>query len=159
MLTAKAAYKNKAENLTNCMSRYCSGLRATTIRDVLLEEAQAVASAAMAGLRYEKNYERSQNAARFDRRNQMLKIGRDMSAEGTVLAKFASSFGGEVTDQGFATANGALKRLGYIYNRDETPAPTRRVYGVNDSQITIDTPTFKVDKINDGKPKVNAVSG
>lgn len=159
MLTAKAAYKNKAENLTNCMSRYCSGLRASTIRDVLLEEAQAVASAAMAGLRYEKNYERAQNAARFDRRNQMLKIGRDMSAEGTTLAKFASGMSTEVTEQGFATANGALRRLGYIYNRDETPAPTRRVYGVNESQVTVDNPTFKVDSINTGKPKVNAVSG
>ncbi len=159
MLTTKAQYKNKAENLTNCMSRYCSGLRATAIRDVLLEEAQAVASAAMAGLRYEKGYQRAQDAARFDRRNQMLKIGRDMSAEGTTLAKFASGLSGEVTDQGFATASGALKRLGYIYNREETPAPTRRIYGVNTQQAVVDEPTFTFKEDKPPKPKVNAVSG
>ena len=159
MLTTKAQYKNKAENLTNCMSRYCSGLRASTIRDVLLEEAQATASAAMAGLRYEKNYQRAQDAARFDRRNQMLKIGRDMSAEGTTLAKFASGLSGEVAGQGFATASGALKRLGYIYNRDESPAPTRRIYGVNDQQVVIEDPKFVFKEDKPPKPKVNAVSG
>ena len=154
MLTARMAYKNKAQNAINCVSKYCSGLRATLLRDALLEEAQAVAAAGLSGLRYEKKYEDSMNDLRFDRRGNMLKIGRDMSANASELAKFASNLYGDAGDQSALVANASLRNLGYMYNRDYTPPPIRRTYAPNEAQATIETPEFKMSEKKEDPPIV-----
>lgn len=126
-------YKNTVRNqmigqpqkAIQCISRYCTGKRAATIKDAVMAEASALSSAANLGRRYEDQYADAKDDLRWARRSEALARGRDMMSQAVNFAGFAYGLFGRLGDQAAKGAAGAISYLGYANNRNETEYPMR----------------------------------
>lgn len=124
LVSAKARSAGKINKAMSCTGRYCTGQRAAIMTDQLLE--QAIQESMIAGLahRYTDKEEINHNNLRWEKREQVMKIGRDLPAEAVSYASLAAGTFGSLGKQAGAAAEGAMGFL--AYGRGETNYPPRR---------------------------------
>lgn len=123
--TVRHQFAGHPEKEVECISRYCTGKQAAIMKDMLLAEASALATAGNLGRRYEEQYAEAQDDLRWARRSQALARGRDMMAQAVEFSGFAYGLFGRLGDQAAKGAAGAVKYLGYAQSRNDTLYPSR----------------------------------
>lgn len=124
LVSLKSRNAGKVDKAMSCTGRYCTGQRAVIMTDQLLE--QAVQESMVAGLafRYTDREEINHNNLRWEKREQVMKIGRDIPTEAVSYASLAAGTFGSLGKQAGQAAEGAIGFLGY--GRGETQYPPRR---------------------------------
>ena len=138
--SVRHTFAGHPEKELQCISRYCTGKQAMVIKDLLLSEATALATAGNLGRRYEENFGDAQNDLRWARRAQALNRGRDMMAQAVEFSGFAYGLFGRLGDQAAKGAAGAVRYLGYAQSRNDTVYPTRN--GIERQVHTISQPVY-----------------
>lgn len=126
VISAKLPFVGKLEEAVACTGRYCTGQRQSLINDILIE--QATVESMICGLshRYIDDEETVRNNRRWERRNQVIKLGRDMPTESVTYAQMATGIYGQIGRQAASAAESASWALGYNGERVETKYPERR---------------------------------
>lgn len=117
-------FKGLAEKSIQCTSEYCTGLREALLKDVINSEATAMAALSNLGYRNERVYVEARNDVRWQRRMEVLNRGRDMIAQNIQFSKLAFGIFGDLGKQAGLGAAGAVRYLGYSWNKNETQYPT-----------------------------------
>ena len=76
------------------------------------------------GYRNERAYVEARNDVRWERRMETLNRGRDMIAQNIQFSKLAFGIFGDLGKQAGLGAAGAVRYLGYSWNKNETQYPT-----------------------------------
>ena len=99
LVTAKNQTRGAIDKSISCTGRYCTGQRAAIMTDQLLDQAANESLVAGMAHRYADREEITQNNLRWDKREQVLKIGRDIPAEAASYANMAMGVLGDLTAQ------------------------------------------------------------
>lgn len=110
----------------SCTGRYCTGQRAAIVNDQLLKQATIESMAAGLAHRYTDKEEITRNNLRWEKREQVMKIGRDIPTEAVSYASLAAGIFGRLGEQAGRAAEGAAHFLGYNSERRATLYPPRR---------------------------------
>lgn len=117
-------FKGLAEKSAQCTSEYCTGLRGALIKDVQVGQATALSALSNMGYRNERAYVEARNDVRFNRKLVVANRGRGYAGGNVQFAGLASGIFGDLGRQAGAAAGGAMRYLGYSWNRNETVYPT-----------------------------------
>lgn len=117
-------FRGLAEKSIQCTSEYCTGLREALLKDVLNSEATTLAALSNLGYRNERAFVEARNDERWQRRAETLNRGRGMVANNVQFSQLAFGIFGDLGKQAGAGAAGAVRYLGYSWNRNETMYPT-----------------------------------
>ena len=117
-------FKGLAEKSIQCTSEYCTGLREALLKDVLNSEATTLAALSNMGYRNERAYIEARDDVRWQRRVEVTNRGRDLVANNIQFAKLAFGIFGDLGKQAGLGAAGAVRYLGYSWNKNETQYPT-----------------------------------
>ena len=126
MISTKKPFIGKLEKALSCTGRYCTGQRASLINDTLLEQAMAESMACGLAHRYVDEEEITRNTLRWERRNNVLKLGRDIPTEALSYADLATGTLGSIGNQASKAAEGAAWFAGYGGRRLDTIYPENR---------------------------------
>ena len=107
----------------SCVGRYCSGLRAAILTEQLMTQASAEAAVAGLAHRTQDKEEIAWNNHRWEKRSQVLKLGRDIPTDALSFANLAAGIFGSLGGQAAAGADAAIWALGY--DRAGTVYPAR----------------------------------
>lgn len=121
---ARLQFAGVAEKSIQCTSAYCTGLRQALIKDTLNAEAASLAALSNMGYRNERAYKAARDSRRWERRLQVLNRGRGLIANNIQFSSLAAGIYGDIGQQAGAAAGGAIRYLGYSWNRNETQFPT-----------------------------------
>lgn len=145
LISSRTSTAGKIDKALSCTGRYCTGQRAAIMNDQLLE--QSVVESLTAGLahRYVDKDEITHNNLRWEKREQVLKIGRDIPTQAVSYASMAAGIFGSLGKQAGKAAEGAMEFL--AYGRGETQYPERR------QPITYPVYYFEPTKLE--LPKIN----
>lgn len=124
LISARNLTAGKIDNALACTGRYCTGQRAAIMNDQLLEQAAIESLAAGLAHRYVDKDEITHNNLRWEKREQVLKIGRDIPTQAVSYASMAAGIFGSLGKQAGQAAEGAMGFL--AYGRGETVYPERR---------------------------------
>lgn len=126
LVSAKLGFIGKLEKTVSCTGRYCTGQRQAITNDILVE--QATIENAICGLahRHATDEEITRNTKRWERRNNVLKLGRDLPTESVSYGNLASGIFGSIGQQAAAAAQGASEALAFGSTRRDTRYPPRR---------------------------------
>lgn len=125
MLTSvRGKFAGGVENAVACTGRYCTGQRAAIITDQLLQQAAAESLAAGLAHRYADKEEINRNNLRWEKREQVMRIGRDIPADAVSYANLAAGTFGSLGKQAGQAAEGIAGFLGGA--RRDTEYPARR---------------------------------
>ena len=145
LVSARGKNAGKIDSILSCTGRYCTGQRAAIMTDQLLQ--QGITESVVAGLayRYTDREEINHNNLRWEKREQVMKIGRDIPTESVSYASLAAGTFGALGKQAGQAAEGAMSFLGY--GRADTNYPPRRG-PINTPSYTyrpnkVDTPPIK----------------
>lgn len=117
-------FKGLAEKSIQCTSEYCTGLREALLKDVINSEATAMAALSNLGYRNERAYVEARNDVNWNRKLEVLNRGRDMVANNIQFSNLAFGIFGDLGKQAGLGAAGAVRYLGYSWNKNETQYPT-----------------------------------
>lgn len=117
-------FKGLAEKSIQCTSEYCTGLREALLKDVLNSEATTLAALSGLGYRNERAFIEARNDVRWKRRTEVMNRGRDMMANNIQFSQLSFGIFGDLGKQAGKGAAGALRYLGYSWNKNETQYPT-----------------------------------
>lgn len=146
LISARGLSAGKLDKAVSCTGRYCTGQRAAIINDQLLQQATIESMTAGLAHRYVDKDEIVHNNLRWEKREQVLKIGRDIPTQAVSYASMAAGIFGSLGKQAGQAAEGAIGFL--AYGRADTVYPERRepitlgIYYFNPTKL--DLP--KVDK-------------
>lgn len=126
---ARLQYRGIADKTIQCTSPYCTGLRGALLKDVMTAEATTLAALSNMGYRSERAYVEARNAVRWERRREVLNRGRNMIAGNINFSNMAYGIFGNLGSQAQAGAAGAMRYLGYSWNKNETQYPMTYVSG------------------------------
>ena len=125
--TMLAAVRGKAglelNKQLSCVGRYCSGLRAAVLTEQLMTQSSAEAAVAGLAHRTQDKEEIAWNNHRWEKRSQVLKLGRDIPTDALSFANLAAGIFSSLGGQAAAGAEGAAWALGY--DRAATVYPAR----------------------------------
>ena len=124
LISARNLTAGKIDKVLACTGRYCTGQRAAIMNDQLLEQAAIESLAAGLAHRYVDKDEITHNNLRWEKREQVLKIGRDIPTQAVSYASMAAGIFGSLGKQAGQAAEGAMGFL--AYGRGETVYPERR---------------------------------
>ena len=124
LISARNLTAGKIDKALACTGRYCTGQRAAIMNDQLLEQAAIESLAAGLAHRYVDKDEITHNNLRWEKREQVLKIGRDIPTQAVSYASMAAGIFGSLGKQAGQAAEGAMGFL--AYGRGETVYPERR---------------------------------
>lgn len=99
LVTAKNRTRGAIDKSISCTGRYCTGQRNAIMTDQLLDQAANESLVAGMAHRYADREEITHNNLRWDKREQVLKIGRDIPAEAASYANMAMGVLGDLTAQ------------------------------------------------------------
>lgn len=143
---ARLQYRGVAEKAIQCTSPYCTGLRAALLKDYANAEATTLAALSNMGHRSERSYVEARNAVRWERRREVLNRGRNMIAGNINFSNMSYGIFGSLGAQAQAGAAGAIRYLGYSWNRNEPQYPMTYVSGGQGGTMgttgTADSPGF-----------------
>lgn len=146
LISARNLTAGKIDKALACTGRYCTGQRAAIVNDQLLEQAAIESLTAGLAHRYVDKDEITHNNLRWEKREQVLKIGRDIPTQAVSYASLAAGIFGSLGKQAGQAAEGAMGFL--AYGRGETVYPERRqpmtypVYFIDPTKLELP----KVDK-------------
>lgn len=126
LVTAKGKVAGVLDKTMSCTGRYCTGQRAAIMTDKLLEQATIESMSAGLAHRYTDKDEINHNNLRWEKREQVMKIGRDIPTEAVSYANLAAGTFGSLGKQAGQAAEGAAGFLGYLSERGQTQYPPRR---------------------------------
>lgn len=126
LLSVRGQFVGDIEDKLICTGRYCTGQRAAMINDALLKQANAEAAVAGMAHRYEDARETAKNTLRWERRREVLNLGRDIPTKAVAYAELASGIFGSIGKQSGTAAEGIAWWAGRRNNRRETEYPDRR---------------------------------
>lgn len=126
LVSSRLNAAGKADKAMSCTGRYCTGQRAAIMNDQLLQQAVVESTAAGLAHRYTDKEEITRNNLRWEKREQVMKIGRDIPTEAVSYASLAAGIFGRLGEQAGKAAEGAAHFLGYNSMRGETNYPPRR---------------------------------
>lgn len=124
LVSARGKTAGQLDKLLSCTGRYCTGKRAKILTDVLLSQATTDSLVAGMAHRYADKEETAFNNLRWEKRDQVLRIGRDIPTEAVSYANLAMGTLGSLGEQAGKAAEGAMMFLGY--DRAGTRYPPRR---------------------------------
>lgn len=124
LISARGLTAGKIDKALSCTGRYCTGQRAAIMNDQLLEQATIESLTAGLAHRYVDKDEIVHNNLRWEKREQVLKIGRDIPTQAVSYASMASGIFGSIGKQAGQAAEGAIGFL--AYGRADTVYPERR---------------------------------
>lgn len=124
LVSARGKLAGRIDKAMSCTGRYCTGQRAAIMTDQLLEQAAVESMTAGLASRYTDKEEINHNNLRWDKREQVMKIGRDIPTEATSYANIAAGTFGSLGRQAGQAAEGVMEFLGY--GRGTTQYPERR---------------------------------
>lgn len=124
LVSSRNLTAGKIDKAISCTGRYCTGQRAAIMNDQLLEQVAIESLAAGLAHRYVDKDEITHNNLRWDKREQVLKIGRDIPTQATSYANLAAGIFGSLGKQAGQAAEGAMGFL--AYGRADTVYPERR---------------------------------
>lgn len=125
LLSVRAQFVGSIEAKINCTGRYCTGQRAALINDELLKQANAEATVAGMAFRFEDAKETAKNTLRWERRREVLNLGRDIPTKAVAYAELASGIFGSIGKQSSTAAEGIAWWAGNKNNRRDTEYPRR----------------------------------
>lgn len=126
LVSVRGKNAGQIDKAVSCTGRYCTGQRAAIITDQLLKQATQESLAAGMAHRYTDKEEIVHNNLRWDKREQVLKIGRDIPAQASSFAQLAAGIFGDLGTQAGKAAEGAMSFIAYESNRAQTQYPPRR---------------------------------
>ena len=124
LMSVRGRNAGKIDKAISCTGRYCTGQRAAIMTDQLLEQAVTESMVAGLGFRYTDREEINHNNLRWEKREQVMKIGRDIPTEAVSYASLAAGTFGSLGKQAGVAAEGAMGFL--AYGRGDTQYPPRR---------------------------------
>lgn len=124
LVSARYLNAGKLDAAMACTGRYCTGQRAAMMNDQLLEQAAVESLTAGLAHRYTDKEEMAYNNLRWDKREQVLKLGRDIPTQAVSYASMAAGIFGSLGRQAGQVAEGAMGFL--AYGRADTQYPQRR---------------------------------
>lgn len=124
LVSVRGRNAGKIDKAISCTGRYCTGQRAAIMTDQLLEQAMTESMIAGLGFRYTDREEITHNNLRWEKREQVMKVGRDIPAEAVSYASLAAGTFGSIGKQAGMTSEGAMRFL--FYGRGDTQYPQRR---------------------------------
>lgn len=124
LISARNLTAGKIDKALACTGRYCTGQRAAIMNDQLLEQAAIESLTAGLAHRYVDKDEIAHNNLRWEKREQVLKIGRDIPTQAVSYASMAAGIFGSIGKQAGQAADGAMGFL--AYGRGDTVYPERR---------------------------------
>lgn len=124
LVSARGQNAGTVDKAISCTGRYCTGQRAAIMTDQLLQ--QAATDSLVSGLahRYIDREEINHNNLRWEKREQVMKIGRDIPTEMVSAASLAAGTFGSLGKQAGQAAEGVMNFLGQ--DRNPTRYPERR---------------------------------
>lgn len=125
LLSVRGQFVRSIEDKLNCTGRYCTGQRAAIINDELLKQANAEATVAGMAFRFEDAKETAKNTLRWERRREVLNLGRDIPTKAVAYAELASGIFGSIGKQSSAAAEGIAWWAGNRDVRRDTEYPNR----------------------------------
>ena len=145
LVSVRGRNAGKIGKALSCTGRYCTGQRAAIMTDQLLEQAVTESMVAGLGFRYTDREEINHNNLRWEKREQVLKIGRDIPTEAVSYASLAAGTFGSLGKQAGHAAEGLMGFLGY--GRANTVYPERQAFTVGSYKYTPKKPeTVEVTK-------------
>lgn len=124
LISARNLTAGKIDKVMSCTGRYCTGQRASIMSDQLLEQATIESLTAGLAHRYVDKDEMVHNNLRWEKREQVLRIGRDIPTQAVSYASLAGGIFGSLGKQAGQAAEGAMGFL--AYGRADTVYPERR---------------------------------
>lgn len=125
LTTARATAAGMVNKAISCTGRYCTGQRAAILTDQLMKQAGIESTVAGLAHRYTDKEEITHNNLRWDKREQVLKIGRDIPTQASSYAQLSAGIFGNLGRQAGKAAEGLVGFLGY--ERGNTEYPQRRI--------------------------------
>lgn len=120
ILSVRDHFAGKIEDTLSCSGRYCTGVRAAAMNELLTQQAAAEAATAALAHRHIDNEEIVHNEHRWERRRGVLDTGRDIPTQAIGHAQLAAGVFGSIGAQSGKAAEGALWGYRYEVNRRET---------------------------------------
>lgn len=145
LVSVRGRNAGKIDKAVSCTGRYCTGQRAAIMTDQLLEQAVTESMVAGLGFRYTDREEINHNNLRWEKREQVMKTGRDIPTEAVSYASLAAGTFGSLGKQAGAATEGALGFL--AYGRGDTQYPPRR------GPMTVAEYRWTPTKLEEFKPK------
>lgn len=133
LLSVRDQFAGKLEDTLACSGRYCTGVRAAAMNELLTQQASAEAATAALAHRHIDNEEIVHNEHRWERRRGVLDTGRDIPNQAIGHAQLAAGVFGSIGAQSGKAAEGALwgyryevNRRDTVYNEDRPPMQYRQ---------------------------------
>lgn len=145
LASARGKLAGKIDKAISCTGRYCTGQRAAIMTDQLLEQATIESMVAGLAYRYTDREEITHNNLRWEKREQVMKIGRDIPTEAVSYASLAAGTFGSLGKQAGQAAEGAIGFL--AYGRGQTQYPPRR------GPLTVSEYKYRPTPLEEFKPK------
>lgn len=145
MITARLQTAGAIDNAIACTGRYCTGQRAAIINDQLMQQATVESTVAGMAHRYTDREEINRNNLRWEKREQVLKLGRDIPSQAVSYASLAAGSFGSLGRQAGLGAEGAIQFL--AYERKNTNYPERR------PPISVSIHRYTTTKLEPFEPK------
>lgn len=124
LISARNLTAGKLDKALACTGRYCTGQRAAMVTSHLLEQSAIESLTAGLAHRYVDRDEITHNNLRWEKREQALKVGRDLPTQALSYASMAAGIFGSIGRQAGQAAEGAMSFL--AYGRNDTVYPERR---------------------------------
>lgn len=145
LVSVRGRNAGNIDKAISCTGRYCTGQRAAIMTDQLLAQSVVESMVAGLGFRYTDREEINHNNLRWEKREQVMKIGRDIPTEAVSYASLAAGTFGSLGKQAGAAAEGAMGFL--AYGRGDTQYPPRR------GPMTVSEYKWTPTKLETFKPK------
>lgn len=119
------SYGETEARLPQIARSYRVGVDETLMRDLKNDGVRAVVDGINFGYRYEENRKIMKDDQRWNRRSNLLNLGRDLQAQSAKFASYANDILAGLSDMAGQGAAGAMQMLTYMRNRQETQYPTQ----------------------------------
>lgn len=147
LVSVRGRNAGKIDKALSCTGRYCTGQRAAIMAGQLLEQAVTESMVTGLGFRHTDREEINHNNLRWEKRGQVMKIGRDIPTEAVSYASLAAGTFGSLGKQAGHAAAGLMGFLGY--GRANTVYPERQALTVGSYKYT----PKKLETVEVAKPK------
>lgn len=129
------SYGEAKSRLPQIARGYRVNVDETLMRDLENDETRAVVDGVNFGYRYEEQRKIMKDDQRWNRRSNLLNLGRDLQAQSAKFASYANDILAGLSDMAGQGAAGAIQMLTYMRNRQETRYPTQfaGIGGLGDS--------------------------
>lgn len=120
---AKYSYGEAQSRLSRKAKQYRLCIDPSLVDDLRVAEGIAIDDGINFGYRYEEDYTQRMNDIRWNRRSNLLNLGRDIHAQSAQYANYANQMLAGLSDTANQGASGAMSMLGYLSERRDTYYP------------------------------------